>query len=107
MEPRWKHDEVFPHIASAIDAINAQHSGYAAHDEIVKQFLRDPQARRYVEAAQDSSTADTPEHIAANMIAWFSQRITAGASPWVDRFNRRQIGGKWAYRVVRDDEQPA
>ena len=106
MESRWKHDDVFPHIASAIEAINAQHSGYATHDEIVEHLLRDPQAYIYIEAALDPIQADTSEHIAANMVAWFSQRITAGASPWADRFHRRQIGGKWAYRVVQDDQPP-
>jgi 5-methylcytosine-specific restriction protein A len=32
------------------------------------------------------------------MVAWFSQQITTGVSPWTAFFDRERQGGTWAYR---------
>jgi hypothetical protein len=43
---------------------------------------------------------NTPERIAINMVAWFSQRITVGNSPWAARFERTKIDYRCAYKPI-------
>ena len=101
MESGWSHDDVFPAVAQAIETLSAQQPGYAEHDAIVAQLLADPEAKSYIDAARSADAADrSPEWIAHNMVAWFSQRITMGDSAWATRFDRQKLNGKWAYRVA-------
>lgn len=101
MNSGWSHNDVFPAVARAIEAINAQQFTYAEHDAIVAHLLNDSEARTYIDAARSAERIDrSSEWIAHNMVAWFSQRITVGDSPWAARFERQKINGKWAYRVA-------
>ncbi len=101
MDTGWSHDDVFPAVARAIEALNSQQFAYADHDAIVAHLLNDSEVRSYIDAARSADEADrSPEWIAHNMVAWFSQRITVGDSPWASRFERQKINGKWAYRVA-------
>src|SRR5262245_3761493 len=100
MEPSWSQDDVFPAVARAIESLNAQHPGYARHDEIVASLLADQEAVAHIEAGRDEDAGQTREWIAHNIVAWFSQKITVGNSDWASRFERQKIDGKWAYRVA-------
>ena len=99
-ESCWSHDDVFPAVAHAIETLNTQHPGYAEHAAIVTELLADPEAMARIEVASSAAlTGHSPEWIAHNMVAWFSQRITVGDSEYARRFDRQKIKGKWAYRI--------
>ncbi|REK24123.1 MAG: hypothetical protein DWQ45_04820 [Planctomycetota bacterium] len=96
--PTWKHADVFPIIADIIRDSYAQEPRYITHDEITSQLLADPAAVGIIADAHDQESDRSPEWLAHNMVAWFSQRITSGDSDWDHAFDRREIDGKWAYK---------
>jgi hypothetical protein len=99
MEPSWKHADVFPIIAHIIRQSYREHQRFVTTDEIATGLLRDSEARNLIEAAQDQQEEkQSLEWLASNMVAWFSQRITVGESPWKHEFERTKIDGRWAYR---------
>jgi hypothetical protein len=101
VEAKWSDDDVFPVIARAIETLSARQSGYVSHDTIVAQLLGDAEALSYIDAARAGDVADrTREWVVHNMVAWFSQRITVGDSPWGTRFDRQMLEDKWACRVA-------
>src|SRR5438552_1231706 len=93
----WKHSEVFPLVAHAITAEFQQHQRFIMSREIADALLRDPEARCIIDAVIQQR-GNTPERTAINMVAWFSQQITIGASPWTEQFERTKIDDRWAYR---------
>ena len=93
----WKHDEVFPLIAHVIDAEFQQHKRFVTSREIADALLRDPEANRIIDAVVQQR-GRTPERTAMNMVAWFSQRITAQQSDWQSKFERTRIDGRYAYK---------
>jgi len=100
MEPTWKHDEIFPIIAHVIERQFQQHQRYITAHEIAAQLLQDDAAKAIIAHAQSQQSADwSPEHLAHNMVAWFSQRITVGDSPWATRFERTKVDDRWAYKT--------
>jgi hypothetical protein len=86
----WKHDEVFPLIAHVISAEFQQHQRFITSSEIADALLRDAEARRIIDGVIQQR-GSTPERIAMNMVAWFSQRITAEQSDWRSKFERTRI----------------
>ena len=79
-----------------------------SHHAIVAAVLSDAkgaaivlQARR----AKPNAWSDDRSS-AANMVAWFSQKITEGTSAWGDLFDREKQGGVWAYRPKTAMVQP-
>jgi hypothetical protein len=99
MKPTWKQDEVFPIIARIIEQQFQQHQRYITSHEIAAQLVQDDAAKSLVQHAQSQARKNlSPEQIAHNMVAWFSQRITVGNSPWAARFERMKIDGRWAYK---------
>jgi len=103
MEPTWKHDEVFPIIAHIIGQQYQQHQRYITSHEITAQLVQDDAAKSLIRHAQSQQRKNSsPERIAHNIVAWFSQRITVGNSPWKERFERTKIEGRWAYKPVSD-----
>ncbi|WP_129633832.1 hypothetical protein [Candidatus Oscillochloris fontis] len=98
MTPSFSQDDVFPIIRRIITAIYREKRDFVTHDEIVAALLNDPSGHREVILAQKVRTNETEERVAANMVAWFSQRITVGASVDQNSFERKKIRGKWAYR---------
>jgi hypothetical protein len=61
-------------------------------------MLSDPEGREAVDDACKGGRDKTPQWMAQNMVAWFGQRITMGASDWADRVDREKIRGIWAYK---------
>lgn len=97
MEPSFQHDDVFPLIALLIVRC-AENGVFVTHDQIVSAVLSDPKGASMAAVARSSAKWDNDRQAASNMVAWFSQQITVGNSPWVDFFDRERIGGAWAYR---------
>jgi hypothetical protein len=93
----WKHSEVFPLIAHVIAAEFQQHQRFITSREIADAPLRDPEARRIIDAVV-KQRGNTPERTAINMVAWFSQRITAEQSEWHRMFDRRRVDNQYAYK---------
>lgn len=99
MEPSWKHVDVFPLIARIIETLYADHHRFITAQEIAARLLQEPESRHIIEAAREQQQEQQSlEWFAANMVAWFSQRITAGESDWADVFDRTKINGLWAYK---------
>ena len=95
----WKHSEVFPLIAHVIAAEFQQHQRFITSREIADALLRDPEARRIIDAVVQQR-GNTPERTAINMVAWFSQRITAeqSESEWHHMFDRTRIDNQYVYK---------
>jgi len=71
-------------------------------------LLQNGQARRIIEAAQEQLPKRLSlDRLAANMVAWFSQRITAGQSDLVREFERINVDRKWAYRPAEWEKSPS
>jgi hypothetical protein len=101
MKSTWKHDEVFPIIAQIIEQQYQQNPRHITSREIAAQLVQDDAAKSLIQHAQSQERKNlSPEQIARNMVAWFSQRITVGNSPWVARFERTKIDGRWAYKPI-------
>ena len=99
MRPTWTQDEVFPVIARIIEQQFQQHQRFITSDEIAAQLVQDDAAKPSIQHAQSQQRKNwSPEQVARNMVAWFSQRITAGNSPWAARFERTKIDDRWAYK---------
>ncbi|HEY2710874.1 MAG TPA: hypothetical protein VGI60_00025 [Chthoniobacterales bacterium] len=103
MEPTWKHHEVFPIIAHIIERQYREHQRYITAREIAAQLLQDDATKSLIEHAQSQQSKDwSAERLAHNMVAWFSQRITVGDSPWSKSFERTKIDDRWAYKPASD-----
>jgi len=101
MEPTWKHHEIFPIIAHVIERQYRGDQRYVPAHEIAAELLHDPEAMQIIEHAQSQQGERwSAERLAHNMVAWFSQQITVGDSPWKERFERTKIDDRWAYRPV-------
>jgi hypothetical protein len=97
-EPSWKQNEVFPIIERLIRDEFQHLQRFVTTHEIAKRLLEDAEARALIVAAQEQQQHWTTQHLAVNMVAWFSQRITSGESEWRPAFDRTKIDGKWAYK---------
>lgn len=94
--------DVFPIIARIIKQIYEQRSfGFISHEEISEGLLSDDRGRHEIDLAKGRCPARSPEWLADNMVAWFSQKYTTGDSPYVRRFDREKMRGKWAYRPAQ------
>jgi hypothetical protein len=91
---------VFPIIARLIGEEHQQHGRFIVAHEIAARLLQDGEARAIIDAARQQQQDWSLEHTAANMVAWFSQRFTIGASPYTRTFERERIDGQWAYRTI-------
>jgi hypothetical protein len=95
----WRQSDIFPFIASAIIAEYQQHQRFITAQEIARAILRDADARRVIDAAC-ARQGNSAEHTATNMVAWFSQRITAEQSEWRLAFERTRINNQYAYKPI-------
>jgi hypothetical protein len=98
MEPSFRHEEVFPLIVRLINMLAARSPGYIGHEQIVEAILSDHDGALVAGTAGQRANWDTDRQAASNMMAWFSQRITVGASAWAAYFDREKKAGTWAYR---------
>lgn len=95
--PTWKQNDIFPLIAHIIAAQFQQHQRFITSSEIAEALLRDPEARRIIDSVVQQR-GSTPQRTAINMVAWFSQRITAEQSEWQRMFERTRVNDQYAYK---------
>lgn len=91
-------DEVTPIIRRVIGEVCTQKQDFATHEEIARALMKDPAGRRTLDASIRTCPDKSRDWLANNMIAWFSQSITVGTSPYRSLFERVKIRGRWAYR---------
>jgi len=96
--PSFSHSEIFPLIARLIVRAPSDSTGFVSHDAIVSAILADTEGAAIVIRARTTSSWTDDRSVASNMVAWFSQQITVGRSPWVDFFDRERQDDAWAYR---------
>lgn len=94
----FSHAQVFPLIARAILAAEADETGFVRHETIVSGLLADEVASAIVARSAAASAFADERAAASNMVAWFSQQITVGRSPWGEVFERQRRDGAWSYR---------
>lgn len=100
-ETSFTHAEVFPIIARMILQTGAQQPNeFVTHDALVSLFLEDAEGADVIRRARAISSFANDRATASNMIAWFSQQMSVGASEWSDFFHRDRVDGAWAYRPV-------
>jgi hypothetical protein len=96
--PSFSHLEIFPLIARLILRAPPDADGFVSHGALVSALLEDGEGSAVVERARTASSWGDDRSAASNMVAWFSQQITVGRSPWSDFFDRERRAGSWAYR---------
>lgn len=83
------------------------HTGaFLENPRIVDGLLADAEGLALVDQAVALSDLEGRRAVAINMVAWFSQTITTGTSPWGGLFERQQKGGAYAYRPKAALESP-
>lgn len=97
----FKHAEFFPVVARLIlGATRENPTAFMPHESLVDYVLADSVAEAMVRSARAKSSWSDDRTAASNMVAWFSQQITVGRSPWAQLFERERTGATWAYRPV-------
>lgn len=100
MEPSFKIAEVSELIARLLPRLPTDSAGFVTHHAIVTAVLADAVGASIVARATAIRPAawSDDRDAAATMVAWFSQKITVGLSPWATLFDREKRDGVWAYR---------
>jgi len=110
--PSWKHEDCFPAIRDTILRLCERKKTWILLDEIVDALLENGTVLKFV-TRKDIWKDETAKQIVANMVAWFSQKITEyenGTLPEnykrIDLieeaytlFDRREIEGRYAYKL--------
>lgn len=105
-QPTWKHADAFPIIARVIAQMYREHGCFITSQQIAAGLLEDRQARAMIDGAHQQLQHDwSLQRVAANMVAWFSQRITVGQSQWRQAFERTKVKGQWAYKPAETSRQ--
>jgi predicted HNH restriction endonuclease len=97
-------DATFPIIASVIEGLHRDPKKFVSHQAIAKVLLHDN--RSLVRAAyKEKIRKMSIEKYAGNLVAWFSQRWTAGDPKWLWLFSKferseERIEGRWAYKPL-------
>lgn len=76
----------------------AESLDYAHHDEIENALLEHTAGHQEVLAALKRCPGHSEEWMASNMIQWWSQKFPERTNEWARDFDRKEIGGGWAYR---------
>jgi hypothetical protein len=103
MASSFKIDEVSALIAELLPTLpGPDPEGFVTHHQIVHGILASTTGAAAVQGARTikPDSWSSVEEVARNMVAWFSQQITTGHSPWTEYFDRKRIGNVWAYRPV-------
>jgi hypothetical protein len=102
MTPGFTHDDVFPVIAPLIRQSVSDAEGFVSHQDLVEALLADPMGEKLIDAARADRDKDrSAAWWASNMVQWFSQKITAGASDHARDFERVHREDGYAYRPAR------
>ena len=100
--------EVSELIARLVPVLKGDAAGFVTHHDIVSGVLSDPKGASIVtRARQAKPDAWSDDRSAAStMVAWFSQQVTIGVSPWSAYFDQEKRGDVWAYRPKSAAPQP-
>lgn len=98
MRHSFNQAEVFPLIARLIAQAYTREQKFIDHRQIVALLTADADGKVIVARALIESSLPDAAHVASNMVAWFSQRITVESSPWASFFERERQQDGWAYR---------
>jgi len=110
--PSWKQEDCFPIIRDTILQLCEKKKSWVLLDEIVNALLENGTVLEFVSGV-DVWRDEEAREILANMVAWFSQKITEyenGTLPDNYRqidlieevytlFDRREIEGRYAYKL--------
>lgn len=102
----FEQDTVFPIIQTVIrhvyetKSLNRanEETDFALHDEIAHALLMHEQGQAEIQAALRRCPHHSAVWMADNMIQWWSQRYTTRNNDWTSQFQRKKIGGSWAYK---------
>ena len=98
-ETTFSQEDTEPVIAGLIRELAGDPPAFVTHEQLTAALLTDAAGRRIIARARELQGDNrSREVIAANMVAWFSQRITTGQSDYTRAFDRRKIARAWAYR---------
>ena len=98
-EPTFSPAEVLPIIARLIREQAGDPPAFVTREQLTAALLGDAAGRRHIDRARELQGDDRHRDvIAGNMIDWFSQHITVRTSPYARAFERKKLGGAWAYR---------
>lgn len=100
MSHSFNQAEVFPLIARLITQAYTRDQSFIDHRQIVAMLIADTDGKAVVDRAVVESSLRDAMHVASNMVAWFSQRITVANSPWASFFERERQPDGWAYRPI-------
>ena len=100
--------EVSELIARLVPVLKGDAAGFVTHHDIVSGVLSDPKGASIVtRARQAKPDAWSDDRSAAStMVAWFSQQVTTGVSPWSAYFDQEKRGDVWAYLPKSAAPQP-
>ncbi|MFW5943314.1 MAG: hypothetical protein ACOC8X_06320 [Chloroflexota bacterium] len=94
----FRQEDVLPLIADLIRNRTAETNNPITHHDLVDALLAHPKGRELTEAAVERK-GHSVRRWAAWMIQAFSQRMSAGDSPYQDEFTRERVDGAWAYNA--------
>ncbi len=103
----FSHDEALPEIARVIQTLCSLKSEFVTHDKIVSGFLNDQLGQSLIRRAREGQRLDKPDGFwdeqkwSSMMIQWFSKRFTDGDSGFEKVFERKEINGAWAYKLLQ------
>lgn len=100
MKTTFSHREIFPLIVRLIVRLAKEADGSVGHRMIVSALMGDPEGAEHIKRAKSRTALHDADAVASNMVAWFSQRISVGRSPWTGFFVRERREGVWAYTPI-------
>ena len=105
----FSHTDVIPIVSRIIRAAWNSSADYLEHDEIVAALLKDPESAAVIGEKHEHDAAQgggrSLQGFAGNMVAWFSHWWEKGYYRLADEFERKNIGGKMAFRPARQQRE--
>ena len=97
----FRHAEVFPVIAESIQKIFKETQDWVTHDQLVGALMAHPETKNLIDTAPGRGCSLSDEHLAANMVAWFSARFEAKTNEYQNAFEPTKVAGKYAFKPKR------
>ncbi len=93
--------EVFPVIAEVIRMLHKDTQDFVMHDELAEALLGHPIIKAIIARVHQQPNSPTSEWLVGNMIAWFSQKMTAATSPYRHTVEYVRMGQAFAFRPLK------
>ncbi len=91
-------EEMYWCIAEIIEQKSKSTTEYIRHGDLAEALTTHSYAGPLI-AYRSAHDAKDPSWFASDYVAFYSKEWTEGKPRYADRFERTNIGGKWAYRV--------